>query len=112
LQAVQGLILLQFVCRIHADKEGFVRSERALIQTMGRAARNINGHVILYADRITNSMQKAMDETTRRRKKQQAHNEANNITPKGAVKPIVDILDTDARAADSEGEYDTQIVAK
>jgi excinuclease ABC subunit B len=79
---------------------------------MGRAARNINGHAILYADRITNSMQRAMDETTRRRKKQQAHNEANNITPKGVVKPIVDILDTDARAADSEGEYDTQTVAK
>jgi excinuclease ABC subunit B len=56
--------------------------------------RNINGHVILYGDRITNSMQRAMDETTRRRKKQQAHNEANNITPKGVVKPIVDILIT------------------
>jgi excinuclease ABC subunit B len=61
LQAVQGLILLQFVC-LDADKEGFLRSERALIQTMGRAARNINGHVILYGDRITNSMQRAMDE--------------------------------------------------
>ena len=103
---------VSLVAILDADKEGFLRSERALIQTMGRAARNINGHVILYADRITNSMQKAMDETTRRRKKQQAHNEANNITPKGVVKPIVDILDTDARAADSEGEYDTQIVAK
>ncbi len=103
---------VSLVAILDADKEGFLRSERALIQTMGRAARNINGHVILYGDRITNSMQKAMDETTRRRKKQQAHNEANNITPKGVVKPIVDILDTDARAADSEGEYDTQIVAK
>ncbi len=103
---------VSLVAILDADKEGFLRSERALIQTMGRAARNINGHVILYGDRITNSMQRAMDETTRRRKKQQAHNEANNITPKGVVKPIVDILDTDARAADSEGEYDTQIVAK
>ena len=103
---------VSLVAILDADKEGFLRSERALIQTMGRAARNINGHVILYGDRITNSMQRAMDETTRRRKKQQAHNEANNITPKGVVKPIVDILDTDARAADSEGEYDTQTVAK
>ncbi|VVH55185.1 Excinuclease ABC subunit B [uncultured Gammaproteobacteria bacterium] len=103
---------VSLVAILDADKEGFLRSERSLIQTMGRAARNINGHAILYADRITNSMQRAMDETTRRRKKQQAHNEANNITPKGVVKPIVDILDTDARAADSEGEYDTQTVAK
>ncbi|CAC9488033.1 Excinuclease ABC subunit B [uncultured Gammaproteobacteria bacterium] len=103
---------VSLVAILDADKEGFLRSERSLIQTMGRAARNINGHAILYADRITNSMQRAMDETTRRRKKQQAHNEANNITPKGVVKPIVDILDTDARVADSEGEYDTQTVAK
>ncbi|CAC9524819.1 Excinuclease ABC subunit B [uncultured Gammaproteobacteria bacterium] len=103
---------VSLVAILDADKEGFLRSERSLIQTMGRAARNINGHAILYADRITNSMQRAMDETTRRRKKQQAHNEANNITPKGVVKPIVDILDTDARVADSEGEYDTQTIAK
>ncbi|SSC10584.1 excinuclease ABC subunit UvrB [thiotrophic endosymbiont of Bathymodiolus puteoserpentis (Logatchev)] len=103
---------VSLVAILDADKEGFLRSERSLIQTMGRAARNINGHAILYADRVTNSMQRAMDETTRRRKKQQAHNEANNITPKGVVKPIVDILDTDARVADSEGEYDTQTVAK
>lgn len=103
---------VSLVAILDADKEGFLRSERSLIQTMGRAARNINGHAILYADRITNSMQRAMGETTRRRKKQQAHNEANNITPKGVVKPIVDILDTDARVADSEGEYDTQTVAK
>jgi excinuclease ABC subunit B len=63
---------VSLVAILDADKEGFLRSERSLIQTMGRAARNINGHAILYADRITNSMQRAMDETTRRRKKQQA----------------------------------------
>ena len=103
---------VSLVAILDADKEGFLRSERSLIQTMGRAARNINGHVILYADRITNSMQRAMDETTRRREKQQAHNEANNITPRGVIKPIIDILDTDARVADAEGEYDAQTVAK
>ncbi len=79
---------------------------------MGRAARNVNGHVILYADRITNSMQRAMDETTRRREKQQVYNEQNNITPKGVSKPIINILDTDTKVADAQGEYDTQAVAK
>ena len=99
---------VSLVAILDADKEGFLRSERSLIQTMGRAARNINGHVILYADRITKSMKKAMDETQRRRDKQQAHNEANNITPRSVVKPIVDILDTDAKVEESEGEYDVQ----
>ncbi|SGZ96711.1 Excinuclease ABC subunit B [Bathymodiolus thermophilus thioautotrophic gill symbiont] len=99
---------VSLVAILDADKEGFLRSERSLIQTMGRAARNINGHVILYADRITKSMKKAMDETQRRRDKQQAHNEANNITPRSVVKPIVDILDTDAKVEESEGEYDAQ----
>ena len=69
---------------------------------MGRAARNINGSVILYADRITNSMQRAMDVTSSRRDKQQAFNEKYGITPKGVVKPIVNILDTDLSASDIE----------
>ncbi len=86
---------VSLVAILDADKEGFLRSERSLIQTMGRAARNINGHVILYAARITKSMQKAMDETQRRRIKQQAYNLKNNITPKGITKPIINILDTD-----------------
>ncbi|SMN14094.1 Excinuclease ABC subunit B [Bathymodiolus heckerae thiotrophic gill symbiont] len=103
---------VSLVAILDADKEGFLRSERSLIQTMGRAARNINGHVILYADRITNSMKKAMDETERRRQKQQTYNEVNNITPRGVMKPIVDILDTDTKVAESEGEYNTQTVAK
>ncbi|ABL02187.1 Excinuclease ABC subunit B [Candidatus Ruthia magnifica str. Cm (Calyptogena magnifica)] len=86
---------VSLVAILDADKEGFLRSERSLIQTMGRAARNINGHVILYAARITKSMQKAMDETKRRRIKQQAYNLKNNITPEGIAKPIINILDTD-----------------
>ncbi len=83
------------VAILDADKEGFLRSERSLIQTMGRAARNVNGRAILYADRITGSIQRAMDETNRRRKKQEAYNIKHNITPKGVVKPIINILDTD-----------------
>ncbi len=76
-----------------ADKEGFLRSETALIQTIGRAARNINGHCILYADKITGSMQRAMDETDRRRNKQIEHNKKHGITPKGIKKKVSDILD-------------------
>jgi excinuclease ABC subunit B len=73
-----------------ADKEGFLRSARSLIQTIGRAARNSEGRVILYGDRITPSMQKAMDETARRRKIQAAHNEKHNITPTTISKKIHD----------------------
>ena len=93
---------VSLVAILDADKEGFLRSERSLIQTMGRAARNINGSVILYADRVTNSMQRAMDVTTSRRNKQQAFNEKYGITPQSVVKPIVDILDTDLSVADIE----------
>lgn len=71
-----------------ADKEGFLRSERSLIQTIGRAARNLNGHVILYGDRITKSMQKAIDETNRRRKIQSEYNKLNNITPRSVTKKV------------------------
>jgi excinuclease ABC subunit B len=81
------------VAILDADKEGFLRSERALIQTIGRAARNLNGRAILYADRITGSMKKAMDETKRRRVAQIAHNEKNGIKPKGLTKGVVDIME-------------------
>ena len=91
---------VSLVAILDADKEGFLRSERSLIQTMGRAARNINGSVILYADRITNSIQRAMGVTSARRDKQEAYNKKHGIIPMGVVKPIVDILDTDLSASD------------
>jgi excinuclease ABC subunit B len=93
---------VSLVAILDADKEGFLRSERSLIQTMGRAARHINGGVILYADRITGSMQRAIDETTRRRNRQQDFNEKHGIIPKGVVKPIVNILDTDLSIGEME----------
>jgi excinuclease ABC subunit B len=84
---------VSLVAILDADKEGFLRSERSLIQTIGRAARNLNGRAILYADRITESMNKAIGETERRRTKQVAHNEAMGITPKSIVKKVKDLID-------------------
>jgi len=88
---------------LDADKEGFLRSERSLIQTMGRAARHVNGTVILYADKITNSMRRAIDETERRRNKQKLFNQQNNITPRGVNKRIKDLID---------GVYDSENAAE
>jgi excinuclease ABC subunit B len=84
---------VSLVTILDADKEGFLRSERSLIQTIGRAARNLNGKAILYADRITGSMQRAMDETERRRAKQLQFNIDHNITPKGVKKSVQDIME-------------------
>ena len=84
---------VSLVAILDADKEGFLRSERSLIQTIGRAARNINGKAILYADRMTESMKKAIGETERRRTKQIAHNEAQGITPRGVFKQVRDLID-------------------
>jgi excinuclease ABC subunit B len=88
---------VSLVAILDADKEGFLRSERSLIQTMGRAARHINGTAILYADSVTDSMRRALDETERRRRKQVAYNAARGITPRGVSKRIKDII---------EGVYD------
>ena len=84
---------VSLVAILDADKEGFLRSERSLIQTIGRAARNLNGRAILYADRVTESMKKAMGETERRRARQVTHNELHGITPRSIVKQVRDLID-------------------
>ena len=86
---------VELVCILDADKEGFLRSDKSLIQTIGRAARNIDGHVILYGDAVTKSMKRAIDETERRRNIQVEHNKKNNIKPEGIKKAIKEALDED-----------------
>jgi excinuclease ABC subunit B len=101
----EGLDLpeVSLVAVLDADKEGFLRSERSLIQTAGRAARNVNGKVIFYADKITDSMRMAMDETSRRRKIQAEYNELHNITPVSIVKSVEDVMGA-TRVADARPE--------
>src|SRR6202044_3088631 len=98
----EGLDLpeVSLVAILDADKEGFLRSSRSLIQTIGRAARNVSGEVHMYADTITDSMKEAIDETERRRAKQVAYNEAHGIDPQPLRKRIADILDQVYREAD------------
>ena len=83
---------VSLVAILDADKEGFLRSERSLIQTIGRAARNVNGRAILYADKVTGSMERAIAETDRRRTKQQIFNKEHDITPKTVEKGVTDVL--------------------
>ena len=107
---------VSLVAIFDADKEGFLRSEQSLIQTIGRAARNLNGKAILYADKVTGSMQRAMDETERRRAMQVAFNERNGITPKSIIKGVKDIMEgayaatgqnrRDREAAQANAAYD------
>ncbi|WP_065410403.1 excinuclease ABC subunit UvrB [Pseudobacillus wudalianchiensis] len=102
---------VSLVAILDADKEGFLRSERSLIQTMGRAARNAGGHVIMYADKITDSMAKAMEETKRRREIQQKHNEKHGITPQTIQKDIRDVIRA-THAAEEVESYETAAAKK
>ena len=104
---------VSLVAILDADKEGFLRNERSLIQTIGRAARNANGRAILYADRVTDSMRRAMDETERRRNKQIAHNEAHGITPTTVTRSVADILETSqAPGRKGKGRHSERKVAE
>jgi len=102
----EGLDLpeVSLVCILDADKEGYLRSETSLIQTVGRAARNVNGRVIMYADNITGSMRRAIDETERRRRKQEEYNRAHGITPATVEKAVRDVIQSQ-RPVQSQAEY-------
>jgi excinuclease ABC subunit B len=116
---------VSLVAILDADKEGFLRSERSLIQTIGRAARNINGRAILYADKVTGSMQRALEETDRRRNKQTEYNIEHNITPRGVTKAVKDIMEgahgpgargkartrgRDRKVAEEQGAYAAEVI--
>ena len=97
---------------LDADKEGFLRSDRSLIQTIGRAARNDKGEVIMYADKITDSMQYAIDETQRRREIQIAHNKEHGITPKTINKKIHDVISATVESDETNQQQQTELPKK
>ena len=103
---------VSLVAILDADKEGFLRSETSLIQTIGRTARNVNGQVIMYADRITDSMRRAIDETNRRREIQSAYNEEHGITPRTIVKAVGDVISTTTEADDTPEMNVYQVITK
>jgi excinuclease ABC subunit B len=106
----EGLDLpeVSLVAILDADKEGFLRSETSLIQTIGRAARHVNGTVVMYADNMTDSMKRAIDETNRRRAVQEAYNKEHGIEPRGIVKEVRDLTDRVRAAAEARGDYATE----
>lgn len=110
----EGLDLpeVSYIAILDADQQGFLRSRDALIQTIGRAARNINGHVVLYADKITPAMKGAMDETERRRRIQEAHNKKHGITPQTIIKAIKDIAEEHSKQKLTRKKYDHQKIPK
>ncbi len=110
----EGLDLpeVSLVAILDADKEGYLRSQEALIQTMGRAARHINGHIVMYADSITTSMRDAMKEVSRRRRIQRAYNDERGITPRGIRKAIKDITDHVRAVAESRAPYEVSSVSR
>ena len=110
----EGLDLpeVRLVAILDADKEGFLRSEQSLIQTIGRAARHVNGTVIMYADKMTDSMQRAIDETNRRRKKQEAYNAAHGIVPVSIIKSVRDLTQRLATMGGSSAQEQVVAVAE
>ena len=103
---------VSLIAILDADKEGFLRSETSLIQTIGRAARNVNGKVILYADKVTDSMRRAMDETARRRKIQQDYNKKFRVTPKTIQKPIAPLIELPLKKSDKKPKSPSELIKK
>ena len=103
---------VSLIAILDADKEGFLRSERSLIQIIGRAARNEQGHVIMYADKMTDSMTAAISETQRRREVQKAYNEAHGITPKTIIKEIRDVISASVEVKDTDSAFQTDKMSK